>query len=110
MLHFKRKPSEVTKTLADHNSLIWMVWANCLGHLVYFTNPENEFCNIVFSSESSLRLSGSDMVFCVSIALEDLSEIVEGYEEIIKILVYKPISRRVSTKKTLFQASFSILS
>ena len=83
LLHFKKE------TLSDPNSIFYVV---------YFTNPENEFCNIVFSSESSLRLSGSDMVFCVSIALEDLSEIVEGYEEIIKILVYKPISRRVSTK------------
>ena len=37
-------------------------------------------------------------------------KIVEGYVEFIKLNVWKPISRRVSVKKALFQASFSILS
>ena len=38
------------------------------------------------------------MCECASVAAEDLSQIVEGYVDIIKIMVWKPISLRVSTQ------------
>ena len=41
--------------------------------------------------------------------VEDLSQIVEGYVEFIKLKMWKPISRMISAKEALFQASYSIL-
>ena len=40
---------------------------------------------------------------------EVLSQIVEGYVEFIKLMVWKPISWKVSTENALFQATFNLL-